>query len=222
MAEGFLRVAVTGGIGCGKSSVARFLAASPRGRGLDVDAVCRQLLQPGATGWRALRSSLPPQLFRPGGEIDRPALRQAIFADPALRVQVEALIHPLARERVQVSLAAWYRTGQDLVAVVEVPLLFEAGWQEDFDRVVAVWTDAATAQARLARRDGLTMRQAAQAMDAQLPAMTKALRAHHAVDNSGPWARTWLELVRLRRLLGLDLPPIGNGSPVLQNRQNAV
>ena len=82
-------VAITGGAGGGKSSVARFLARRASATLIDADQVCRELLQPGRAGWQILNRILRRDFFTPDGQLDRPRLREALFNDQRLRRQID-------------------------------------------------------------------------------------------------------------------------------------
>ncbi|MFZ5775811.1 MAG: dephospho-CoA kinase [Thermodesulfobacteriota bacterium] len=192
-------IGITGGMGSGKSSVAALLAESAGALSLSADCICRDLLAPGGAGWLALRQAFGDRFLRADGTVDRPGLRTALFADASLRHALDALLHPLARERVHAQVGEALAAGKKVV--VEVPLLYEAGWSEDFSRVVVVYADASVCISRLAARDRLSVEEAGKAIAAQLPLADKAMRADHVIDNSGCWWETCLQVDRLRRQL---------------------
>ncbi len=188
-----LVIGLTGGIGAGKSRVGRYLARLRHWPLIDVDDLCRQLVEPGQAGLAALRSRFGDCFVDDRGRLDRPALRQALFTDPELRARVEAVLHPLARTALRRELDRLAPGG----AVVEVPLLFEAGWQGEVDRVITVWARPRIQRQRLAARDGLNSDQCRHALAAQMDPWAKALAADHVIDNSGPWADTCLQIRHL-------------------------
>jgi len=194
-------VAVTGGMGTGKSSVLRCLCAISGAAGFDADRVCRGLLVPGAPGWLALRQTFGRRFFLASQEVDRLLLRKVLFADQDVRQTVNALLHPLARTEIRTHILE--RAGEEPGGriVVEVPLLYEAGWQDDYSRVVVVYADPGVCAARLAARDGMGRDQAQQAMAAQMPVADKALLADHVIDNSGAWSDACLQVHHLAGLL---------------------
>ncbi len=201
-----LVVGLTGGIGAGKSRVGRYLARLHSWPRIDVDDLCRQLVEPGQEGLTALRAGFGDRFVDDRGRLDRPALRQALFADPELRARVEAVLHPLARTALRRELDRLARG----VAVVEVPLLFEAGWQGEVDRVVTVWARPRIQRQRLAARDSLNGDQCCQAIAAQMDPQAKARAADHVIDNSGPWADTCLQIRHLARFFLAQLQ-VGDG-----------
>jgi len=166
-----LRVAVTGGIGSGKSTVAALLAA----RGalvVDADALARQALAPGSEGEREVMALFGPEVVAADGRLDRAALAQRVFSDPQARRQLEAVVHPRVRAGL---VAAWDKAPPDAVVVYDVPLLVETGQEDQFDVVVAVeasrqvrlirlaerGTDRSDAESRMAQQAGDTERRAA-------------------------------------------------------------
>ena len=197
-------VAITGGIATGKSRVGDFLAQRGEAGILSADAACRALLQPGEPGWQGLRELLGADFFLEHGVLDRSRLRQHLFAEEALRQKVDALLHPLARQRMLREAQSLVADGRCQRLLVEVPLLFEAGWQDDYAQVVVVSADQELCVKRLMRRDGVSRVEALQAIAAQMPLAEKARRADFVVDNSGDWEDTRLLLEALLPLLWPD------------------
>ena len=190
-------VAITGGIGSGKTRAASYLATLCDCPLLNLDELCRQLLNPGSAGWKALRKTVDPCFFTPSGQLDRQAFRDALFTDDILRKQVDGLLHPLARDALLQKAA----TMQGRV-IVEIPLLFEAGWQDIVDTIVVVAADKEKRIQRIICRDNVSNEQACQAIAAQFSLTEKAALAHHVVDNSGNWQDTCRQLRQLAETLG--------------------
>lgn len=125
-------VGLTGGLASGKSAVGRLL----RERGLlvvDADRLVAELHAPGGAGAAAVRALLGADALRPDGGVDHARVAARIFADPDLRARLEQALHPLVRAR----FAALARDAEG-IAVLEAPLLVEAGFGDDFDRVISV------------------------------------------------------------------------------------
>ena len=118
-----MNIAVTGGMGSGKSVVAQMLAGMFGVKEVSADHLCRDLLQVEQPGWKAMCEHFSPDFFLPDREINRPLLRTVIFSDPLVREQLDALLHPLVRDEIVCCLQAAAAAETDLV--VEVPLLFE-------------------------------------------------------------------------------------------------
>lgn len=196
-------VAVTGGMGSGKSSVAAYLGEIGGARGLSADALCRQLLEPGAAGWLAVRTAFGERFFLADQRIDRSLLRTVLFADREFRQRLDALLHPLVRDEIAGCLAraSGQPSGKQTRFVVEVPLLYEARWEHDFSRVVVAYADEKTCLRRLMLRDRISEAAAVKAMGTQMPLADKALLADYVIDNSGSWSDTCLQVEHLRNLL---------------------
>lgn len=190
-------IGITGGIGSGKSRVCAYLAELGGWPLLDVDQICRQLLAPQKAGWLALRTLLADDFFLPSGELDRKRLRQAIFADSALRRQIDSLLHPLAKKEMLTQAAQ--QTAPLVLA--EIPLLFEAGWQDSVSLTVLVYATEAVRLRRIMERDQVTEEQARQAAAAQMPLEEKKRLADYLVDNSGYWQKTCGQLRQLAAIL---------------------
>ena len=191
-------IGITGGMGSGKSAVARYLHRRFGGALIDADAICRELLLVGKPGWAAFRETFGAEYLSPDGSIDRPKLRRAVFGQEEVRRRLESLLHPLAKGEIARRVRADVTAGRFLI---EVPLLFEAGWDHEVDRIVVVYADPETCRMRLAKRDRLSPGEAAAAMATQWPLAAKAFLADHVVDNSGCWAVTCLQALHLGKVL---------------------
>lgn len=161
-----MNIAVTGSIGSGKSLVAKQLVSLLGAVHCDTDEICRQLMQKGEAGWEKSIEKWGRRFLDRDGSIDRKALRRAVFNDEKVRRDLEAILHPLARQHVERLKSTVVREQKDLV--VEVPLLFETGWQDDFDRVITVAADPETCLHRVMKRDDVDMEQALKALAAQM------------------------------------------------------
>lgn len=195
-------VGITGGMGSGKSTVSSFWATCMGLPRIDIDAVCRQLLARDMPGWHALHGLLPDTFFTASGDLDRRLLRTALFAEEKLRRQVNGLVHPLARNRM-LELAGEM---SGAMVLVDVPLLYEAGWQDQFAHCVVVYANRAACCRRLIDRDRITPEEALRSMAVQAPLAEKALLAEHVIDNSGCWLFARLQVMHLARLLCSAVP----------------
>jgi dephospho-CoA kinase len=175
-----LRIGLTGGIGSGKSTVSELLAARG-GRIVDADRIAREVVEPGTPGLAAVVAEFGPGVVTADGALDRPALAAIVFADPAARARLDAIVHPLVRARAAELIA---EMPSDAVVVQDVPLLVETGQAASYDLVVVVEADLATRVRRLAQRgvaeDDARARIAAQATDEQRRAVADVV-----LDNSG-------------------------------------
>ena len=185
-----VRVALTGGIATGKSHVTRVLAQ----RGIptiDADVLAREAVAPESPGARAVLARFGDAI-RAAGEgpdaIDRRALAAIVFADPAARRDLEAIVHPFVYARIE----AWFRNLPEATgfAVADIPLLFETGRERDFDRVVVVACTPDEQVRRLMARDGIAAADARARLDAQWPIDEKVSRADHVIRTDGTYEET--------------------------------
>jgi dephospho-CoA kinase len=177
------KIAITGGAGTGKSTVARMfqeLGAEV----LDADAIAREAVAVGAPAWGELRRLYGPDFFNPDGTLNRSRLSQLVFADPEARRRLEALIHPLVVQEIMTRAQELQSRGAALV-LVEVPLLFETGRETAFDRVIVVAAPEALQIRRLRGRDRRGKPEIRGILAAQWPVADKVARADYVVDNGG-------------------------------------
>ena len=180
-----IKVALTGGIGSGKSEVSRRLAT----RGavvVDADQLSREVVEPGTEGLAAVLAEFSGVrgLQRSDGSLDRAALGRLVFSDPAALRRLEAIVHPLVGARAGELIAA---APQDAIVVYDVPLLVEYGSESSYDRVVVVDADQQTRLDRLAAR-GLGPDDALARMAAQADRGRRLAVADYVVDNDGTLA----------------------------------
>lgn len=194
-----MNIAVTGTIGSGKSRVVSLMGGLLQVDPVDADAICRELLEPGAPGWRQVRSLWGERFLNPDGAIDRVALRKGVFGSPQIRRGLEDILHPLVRERIAVRLEDGKASDAWLLA--EIPLLYEVGWAEAFDLVVAVYTPAAVSIQRTALRDAVAASQVEAILSLQMVPEEKAGRADYVIDNSSTWSSTVVQTMAFVRKL---------------------
>lgn len=178
-----LLVGLTGGIGSGKSTVAHLL--EERGAVvIDADVLARTAVEPGTPGHDAVLARFGADVLGPGGELDREALASLVFADPAARRDLEAIVHPEVRRLFAEASEAYRDT--DRVVVLSAPLLVETGMHTAFEVLVVVAASVATQVERLLRDRGMSAAQARARIGAQAPLEDKAAVADVVVDNDGP------------------------------------
>ena len=185
---------LTGGIGSGKSTVAQLFAA----RGVpvvDADALAREVVVPGAPAHAEVAAAWP-EAIAADGTIDRKRLGDVIFADPAARARLEAILHPRIAAAAAARLAALASEGHQL-ALYEATLLVESGRWRDFDGLIVVTASTETQISRAMARDGLSRAQAEARVRAQLPTQEKVRVATHVIDNDGARAATEVQVEAL-------------------------
>lgn len=174
--RGSLRIGLTGGIGSGKSSVARLLARHGAVV-VDTDLIARQLTLPGGAAIGAIAAAFGAGLIDASGALDRARMREIVFADPLKKRQLEAILHPLIGTETETQAGA---AGASAV-VFDVPLLVESGrWRAKVDKVMVVDCLEATQRERVVARSGWTA-EAAQAVIEQQASRAQRLAAADAV-----------------------------------------
>jgi dephospho-CoA kinase len=196
-----VRVGLTGGIASGKSTVSDRLAELGA-LVIEADRLAREVVRPGTPGLAAIVSAFGTTLLTAAGELDRPALGRLVFADPGARRRLEAIVHPLVRQRAT-EIEATAPAGS--VVVQDIPLLVEAGLADQFDVVVVVDVDEAVQRQRLRDQRGLTDAEAASRIAAQATREERLAVADLVIDNNGTMAelidevdRLWLQLLGTR------------------------
>jgi dephospho-CoA kinase len=180
-----LKVGLTGGIGAGKSEVSRLLG-SYGAVVVDSDLIAREVVAPGTPGLAAVVAEFGPEVLRPDGALDRPKLGGIVFADPARLAALNAIVHPLVRDRSARLEAA---AGPADVVVHDVPLLAENGLAPLYDLVVVVDAADETRVARLVRLRGMAEEEARARLAAQASREDRLAVADVVLDNEGPLER---------------------------------
>jgi dephospho-CoA kinase len=201
------KIGLTGGIASGKSSVAELLAAELHCIHIDADGICRQLLEPQEEGWQQLTRILGSDYFGPDGIIIRPFLRQHLFTDDGLRLRINSVIHPLVRKQITAKMTQVTESDRTARILVEVPLLYEVGWENLFDTVIVVYADYEKCLKRLMKRDGIEQVTAAKELKSQLPLKEKVIKADHVINNSGTLSETERQVKHLANLLNSRSEP---------------
>jgi len=188
---------LTGGVGMGKSTSAQLL----RDRGVrvvDTDDLARQVVEPGQPALAEVLAAFGTQFAGPDGQLRRSELARHVFADPAARRQLEAILHPRIRKLWRVQVETWRAEGRPL-AVVVIPLLFETKAEAELDATICVACGLAAQHERLLAR-GWSPEQIEQRNRAQWPVAQKIARADYLV-----WTEAGLDVhaAQIERILCL-------------------
>lgn len=174
-------VAVTGGVASGKSAVTRRLES----HGIpviDADLVSRELVEPGGPALREIVEAFGPEAVDDAGRLDRRAVRERVFADPAARARLEAILHPRVAARMRERALAH---GAAPYVVLAIPLLAEVGRYDFIDRVVVVDAPLESRIERLMRRDGVSRDHALSMIRAQADDAARLAVADDVLRNDG-------------------------------------
>lgn len=173
---------LTGGVGMGKSTAARFF--QERGAEIaDTDELAREFVQPGQPALAEIQNVFGREIVSSDGSLRRDELAKIVFADPGARKRLEAILHPRIRKRWLAQIETW-RAEKKPLAVVVIPLLFETEAEAQFDKIVCVACSAAAQRERLLAR-GWTPEQIRRRVAAQLPVEQKIARADFVVWTDG-------------------------------------
>ena len=178
-------IAITGGIASGKSTFTRLFRDLTGALVFDTDACARRLLAEDAPSLAAVRAAFGPGVFDAAGAVDRAALRAEVFANPARRTELEAILHPRVRAEWQAFLQSGLQNAPDTLLLVEIPLLYETGAAAFFDHVIVVGCRLATQMRRLTQGRRLTETVAHQIIASQWELSEKMRRCHHVIWNDG-------------------------------------
>ena len=186
-------VGLTGGIGCGKTTVADMFGE--RGATLvDTDLIAHAMTVPHGPAMPAILAAFGPQFAGPDGALDRARMRALVFSDPAAKVRLEAILHPMIRDAALAAAAA--ATGPYVIFVV--PLLIESGtWRERVTRVLAIDCPEQVQVARVMARNGLTEEQVRAIMATQVSRAERLAAADDVISNEGQIGALEPQIARL-------------------------
>jgi dephospho-CoA kinase len=189
-----VRLGLTGGIGSGKSTVASLLAQAGAAI-IDADAVSRSLTQAGGMAIPAILAEFGEKLITPEGAMDRNAMRALVFSNPQAKRQLEAIVHPLVAQGLQMQTQVALAAGKNFL-VFDVPLLVESGdrWRRQVDWVCVVDCQTETQIQRVMARSALTRPEIEDIMAQQANRAKRLASADAVIYNDG------IDFVQLKHL----------------------
>lgn len=192
-----LKVGLTGGIGSGKSSVAKGLQA----KGItivDADQIAREVVEPGEVALSEISDTFGPSLLQADGTLDRNQLKQRIFSDPSAKKQLENILHPRIRQRI---LERVNNVNNTPYVVADIPLLVESNYPEHFDRVIVVDCTEAQQIERVKARDNMSDEQIQRIMSSQATRKQRLAVATDVIDNTGDLNSLEMQIEKLHETL---------------------
>jgi dephospho-CoA kinase len=189
-----VRLGLTGGIGSGKSTVASLLAQAGAAI-IDADAISRSLTQAGGMAIPAILAEFGEKLITPEGAMDRNAMRALVFSNPQAKRQLEAIVHPLVAQGLQMQTQVALAAGKNFL-VFDVPLLVESGdrWRRQVDWVCVVDCQTETQIQRVMARSALTRPEIEDIMAQQANRAKRLASADAVIYNDG------IDFVQLKHL----------------------
>ena len=195
---------LTGGIACGKSTVARLF----QGLGahiIDADRVGHELIEPGHAAYQEILQRFGEEILDPSGNIDRKKLGPKVFADPQQLQELNAILHPRIIARMAELAAEQERRNPLTVVILDAPLIFESGIAGTLCKVIVAWCRPEQQMERLMAKTGVSREEAEQRIKAQMPVEEKRRRADYLIDcsQSKEQARRQVEAIYpdLRRIV---------------------
>jgi len=193
-----LRVGLTGGIGCGKSTVAGMMRDLGC-RIIDADAISRNLADVGQPAYQEILAAFGPEILLADGHLDRARIAHLVFSDASKLSTLNKILHPRVIAEEERQLVEIARTDPNAVAVIEAALLIEAGHHKILERLIVVWCRPEQQIERLTDPRGRAMSRddAMQRIAAQMPLEEKRRMATDEIDNSGSLAATREQVTEL-------------------------
>lgn len=184
-------IGLTGGIASGKSTLAAYFQKKGA-RVLSADALAWQLARPQGALYQKYVEHFGPKILLPDGSLDRRAIGAIVFGDAAQRQWLDAVSHPLLRAAMEAELASAKQKNFSVI-ILDVPLLFEAGWDKMTEESCLVFVDEEVQLQRLMNRNGYSKAEALERIVAQMPLAEKKRRADRLIDNNGSLAETFAQ-----------------------------
>jgi dephospho-CoA kinase len=202
-------IGLTGGIASGKSTVGRMLSEQ-NFPVIDTDRLAKEVVEPGKPALEELVKAFGAEILKDDKSLDRRRMLDVILTDADARRLVEKIIHPHVFKRMDQMLQQLAASGNNVV-IVEVPLLFEAGWQDLFDYIITVLAPEPICTKRLAERKKMSIDMASRWMATQISQEVKAKRSDYVVHNNAGLDGLQIQVDHLSRVLKhLDSKTSGN------------
>lgn len=173
---------ITGGVGCGKSTVLRFLATQYQAKILMADEIGHQVMEPEREAWKEIREQFGEEVFTCEGTIDRDRLAAIIYQEDEKRILLNRIVHPYVFQEIKSKIREW---GSSSLVVLETAILFETGCDLLCDQIWWVDTDRETRIRRLMDTRGYSRQKSESIMKKQLGETEWAKRCDHRIDNNG-------------------------------------
>jgi len=178
-----MRIGLTGGIACGKSTVSNMF----RERGaliIDADVIAREVVEPGKEAWQKIIECFGREILLENQEIDRAKLGSIVFTDEKARQQLNAIVHPAVRKRMNELALAGEAAGKPLI-IFDIPLLFESKLEHLVEKIIVVYCPEEKQLERLMKRNGFSEIEAMNRIKSQISIEEKKKKGDFVIDNSG-------------------------------------
>lgn len=193
------KVAVTGGLSCGKSSVCRFFEKFGA-LVVSADEIVHRLLSPETNLGQSVIRLIGNDIII-NNQIDRSKIAQKVFNHPSLLNSLEQILHPAVQEEIKKYYETANQQKKTKLFVAEIPLLFEAGMEGFYDAVITVTADPKISTQRFHKATGLSAEEYKKRSERQLPIEEKAKKAHYVIVNNGSLEDLEIETKKLMNIL---------------------
>ncbi|MFC5649142.1 dephospho-CoA kinase [Paenibacillus solisilvae] len=198
-----MKLGLTGGIACGKSTVSAMLAE--RGAKIvDADQFAREVVLPGEAALQAIVAAFGQAVLNEDGTMNRSALGSIVFGNREKLTQLESILHPAIRTRMWERIRTYEQEDPAQLIVADIPLLYETGQASLYDGVMVVYVPRSIQIQRLMTRNDITAEQAEQRISLQMDIEEKKQLANYIIDNSGTLEQTALQVERFWHNQGLS------------------
>jgi dephospho-CoA kinase len=191
-----LNIGLTGGIGCGKSTVTKILAELGAVV-MDADKIAHSTYAPGGPAYTGVVAAFGKEVLAPDGTVDRTKLGPIVFKEPSKLTKLQEAVWPATKQRIGELIAETRRKGENKPIVVEAAILIEAKWQSVFDEVWLITAAKESVIERVERERGLKPEQTEARIRAQLPDEERRKHASIVIENNGTIAQLREQLARM-------------------------
>lgn len=191
-------IGVTGGFASGKTAVSRMLARLGA-KVIDADRIGHQALTPNRLPWKKIVEYFGNSILNRDGTINRKRLSTIVFAEKKALRKLSQIVHPEVFEKIKLMVEQIKKDEPDSVVVIDAPLLIEAGFRREVDKLIAVKASVDKQIERAAKKWGLSVTQIRRRLEAQMPLEFKARMADYVIDNSGTLKQTRLQVEKIWR-----------------------
>jgi dephospho-CoA kinase len=193
-----LKIGLTGGIGCGKSTVARIFEQL-KTPVIDADEIAHQLVAIGQPALAQIQQDFGTRVFKQDGSLDRKKLSEIVFSDPKQKQKLESILHPLVYEAIQATLNQLNQLNKSY-CIISIPLIFETNMTHLVDRILVVDCSVETQIKRVRKRDNMAIERIQSIIDSQVSRAFRKAHTNDLIDNSVTDDRLAEEVKKLHNL----------------------
>jgi dephospho-CoA kinase len=193
-----LKIGLTGGIGCGKTTVARVFEQF-KTPVIDADEIAHQLVAIGQPALIQIQQEFGTAVLSPDGSLNRKKIRERVFSDPKQKQKLEAILHPLVYQSIQAKLERLSQLNKPY-CIICIPLLFETNMTHFVDRILVVDCSVETQIERVRKRDDMAIERIQSIIDSQVSRAYRNAQANDLIDNSKTNDRLAEEVKKLHNL----------------------